>query len=222
MSCSVRWRRSKRSPSTTRSGKPSCRSFPRRRPPRTSPSATSIHGSCGRPRARRSPAIRLGSMRPRCSATSEWRSSPTTSPIPRRSAAASSACSRTTAARSCRRSGRQSTPPTTRLICRKSNQNVDAIFLGSAGSNSLRFLRQRAEYGLKIPIVGAQTVSDEAILRNMGDEAPRRHHHPLVLRDDRHARQQEIRRRLRQGERLRAGHIQPPADTAAGSSSSRD
>jgi len=50
-------------------------------------------------------------------------------------------------------------------------QDVDGIFLGSAGSNSLRFLRQRAEYGLKIPIVGAQTVSDEAILRNMGDEA---------------------------------------------------
>ena len=87
------------------------------------------------------------------------------------------------------------------------NPKIDAIFLGSAGSNSLRFLRQRAEYGLKVPIVGAQTVSDEAILRNMGDEALERHHHPLVLRDDRHARQQEVRRRLRQGERLRAGHV---------------
>ena len=51
------------------------------------------------------------------------------------------------------------------------NPKIDAIFLGSAGSNSLRFLRQRVEYGLKVPIVGAQTVSDEAILRNMGDEA---------------------------------------------------
>ena len=50
-------------------------------------------------------------------------------------------------------------------------QNVDAIFLGSAGSNSLRFLRQREEYGLKTPIIGPQTVTDEAILRNMGDEA---------------------------------------------------
>jgi branched-chain amino acid transport system substrate-binding protein len=50
-------------------------------------------------------------------------------------------------------------------------QDVDAIFLGSAGSNSLRFLRQREEYGMKIPILGTQTVTDEAILRNMGDEA---------------------------------------------------
>lgn len=49
--------------------------------------------------------------------------------------------------------------------------NVDAIFLGSAGSNSLRFLRQRVEYGMTVPVLGPQTVTDEAILRNMGDEA---------------------------------------------------
>ena len=50
-------------------------------------------------------------------------------------------------------------------------KDIDGIFLGSAGSNSLRFLRQQVEFGLKIPVVGAQTVTDEAILRNMGDEA---------------------------------------------------
>ena len=50
-------------------------------------------------------------------------------------------------------------------------KDVDGIFLGSAGSNSLRFLRQQVEFGLKIPVLGAQTVTDEAILRNMGDEA---------------------------------------------------
>lgn len=52
-------------------------------------------------------------------------------------------------------------------------QNVDAIFLGFAGSNGFRFLRQFNEYGLrgKIQVVGGMTALDEAVLRNMGDEA---------------------------------------------------
>jgi branched-chain amino acid transport system substrate-binding protein len=51
--------------------------------------------------------------------------------------------------------------------------NVDAIFLGFAGSNGFRFLRQFNEYGLrgKINVVGGMTALDEAVLRNMGDEA---------------------------------------------------
>ncbi|HUL91564.1 MAG TPA: ABC transporter substrate-binding protein [Burkholderiales bacterium] len=51
--------------------------------------------------------------------------------------------------------------------------NVDGIFLGFAGSNGFRFFRQFNEYGLrgKIPVVGGMTAFDEAVLRNMGDEA---------------------------------------------------
>src|SRR5437773_4318877 len=51
--------------------------------------------------------------------------------------------------------------------------NVDGIFLGFAGSNGFRFFRQFNEYGLrgKVAPVGGMTALDEAVLRNMGDEA---------------------------------------------------
>ena len=51
--------------------------------------------------------------------------------------------------------------------------NVDGLFIGFAGSNGFRFLRQFNEYGLrgKINVVGGMTALDEAVLRNMGDEA---------------------------------------------------
>jgi branched-chain amino acid transport system substrate-binding protein len=51
--------------------------------------------------------------------------------------------------------------------------NVDAIFLGFAGSNGFRYLRQMNEYGLlkKVTPIGGMTALDEAVLRNMGDEA---------------------------------------------------
>ncbi|HEY6862628.1 MAG TPA: ABC transporter substrate-binding protein [Burkholderiales bacterium] len=53
------------------------------------------------------------------------------------------------------------------------NQKADAIYLGFAGSNGFRYLRQFNEYGLngKIKVVGGMTALDEAVLRNMGDEA---------------------------------------------------
>ena len=53
------------------------------------------------------------------------------------------------------------------------NQKVDGIFLGFAGSNGFRYLRQFNEYGLrgKVTPVGGMTALDEAVLRNMGDEA---------------------------------------------------
>ena len=52
-------------------------------------------------------------------------------------------------------------------------KSADAIFLGFAGSNGFRFVRQMNEYGLrnKIIPVGGMTALDEAVLRNMGDEA---------------------------------------------------
>lgn len=51
--------------------------------------------------------------------------------------------------------------------------NIDGIFLGFAGSNGFRWYRQFNEYGLKgkIKVVGGMTALDEAVLRNMGDEA---------------------------------------------------
>jgi branched-chain amino acid transport system substrate-binding protein len=51
--------------------------------------------------------------------------------------------------------------------------NIDGIFLGFAGSNGFRYFRQFNEYGLKgkVNIVGGMTAFDEAVLRNMGDEA---------------------------------------------------
>ena len=51
--------------------------------------------------------------------------------------------------------------------------NADAIYLGFAGSNGFRYLRQFNEYGLmkKVTPVGGMTALDEAVLRNMGNEA---------------------------------------------------
>jgi branched-chain amino acid transport system substrate-binding protein len=53
------------------------------------------------------------------------------------------------------------------------NQKIDCIFLGFAGSNGFRWLRQFNEYGLKgkTNVVGGMTALDEGVLRNMGDEA---------------------------------------------------
>jgi branched-chain amino acid transport system substrate-binding protein len=51
--------------------------------------------------------------------------------------------------------------------------DVDAIYMGFAGSNPLRFLKQFNEAGLKgkIPLLGNTTSTDEGILKVMGDEA---------------------------------------------------
>jgi branched-chain amino acid transport system substrate-binding protein len=52
-------------------------------------------------------------------------------------------------------------------------KSADAIFLGLAGSNGFRFLRQFVDYGEKdkMQVIGGMTALDEAVLRNMGDEA---------------------------------------------------
>jgi branched-chain amino acid transport system substrate-binding protein len=49
--------------------------------------------------------------------------------------------------------------------------DVDAIFIGFAGSNGLKFLRQYKEYGGKTPLLGGMTAIDESLLKQMGDEA---------------------------------------------------
>jgi branched-chain amino acid transport system substrate-binding protein len=48
---------------------------------------------------------------------------------------------------------------------------VDAIYAGFAGANGLRFLKQLREYGIKTPVLGSGTTTDEGILKQMGDEA---------------------------------------------------
>ena len=49
--------------------------------------------------------------------------------------------------------------------------NVDGVYAGFAGSNPLRFLRAYHEYGMKPIVMGNPTLTDEGILKNMGDEA---------------------------------------------------
>jgi branched-chain amino acid transport system substrate-binding protein len=51
--------------------------------------------------------------------------------------------------------------------------DVDAIYMGFAGSNPLRFLKQFKQFGLKgkIAVLGNTTSTDEGILKVMGDEA---------------------------------------------------
>ena len=49
--------------------------------------------------------------------------------------------------------------------------DVDGVYAGFAGSNPLRFLRAYREYGLKTVVMGNPTLTDEGILKNMGDEA---------------------------------------------------
>jgi branched-chain amino acid transport system substrate-binding protein len=52
-------------------------------------------------------------------------------------------------------------------------RDVDAIYMGFAGSNPLRFLKQFDEAGLKgkIAVLGNTTSTDEGILKMMGEEA---------------------------------------------------
>lgn len=59
------------------------------------------------------------------------------------------------------------------LYIAKIPQDIDAVFIGFAGGNGLKFLKQFAEYGLqgKIPVLATMTAVDEAVLKNMGDEA---------------------------------------------------
>src|SRR5436853_5185602 len=51
--------------------------------------------------------------------------------------------------------------------------NIDAIFLGFAGSNGFRWYKQFNEYGLKGKVnpIGGMTAHDEAVFGNLGDEA---------------------------------------------------
>jgi branched-chain amino acid transport system substrate-binding protein len=47
--------------------------------------------------------------------------------------------------------------------------DLDAVFTAHAGSNGLKFVRQLAEYGRKIPILGGFTPIDESLLQQIGE-----------------------------------------------------
>jgi branched-chain amino acid transport system substrate-binding protein len=49
--------------------------------------------------------------------------------------------------------------------------NVDAVIVGFAGSNPVKFLKQYADQGMKYPLLGGQTVGDDALMKVYGDEA---------------------------------------------------
>ncbi len=50
-------------------------------------------------------------------------------------------------------------------------RDIDVIFIGFAGSNGLKFVRQYKEYGGATPLIGGMTAIDELLLKQMGDEA---------------------------------------------------
>ena len=86
-------------------------------------------------------------------------------------------------------------------------KGADAIFLGTAGSNGFRFLRQFIEYGLKdkMAVIGGMTALDESVLRNMGDEALGISDHQLVFRRTRQSAQQGLRPGVPQTVQIRSG-----------------
>ena len=48
---------------------------------------------------------------------------------------------------------------------------VDAVVQGFAGSNPLKFMKQYADAGLKLPVLGGGTAGDDALLKSFGGEA---------------------------------------------------
>jgi len=49
--------------------------------------------------------------------------------------------------------------------------DCDGVCQGFAGSNPLRFMKQYANFGLRLPVMGGETAGDDALLRSFGDEA---------------------------------------------------
>jgi branched-chain amino acid transport system substrate-binding protein len=50
-------------------------------------------------------------------------------------------------------------------------QDVDGVVQGFAGSNPLKFMKQYADAGLKLPVCGGETAGDDALLPHFGPEA---------------------------------------------------
>jgi len=50
-------------------------------------------------------------------------------------------------------------------------QDCDGVCQGFAGSAPLKFMKQYADFGLKLPVCGGETAGDDALLPHFGDEA---------------------------------------------------
>ncbi len=50
-------------------------------------------------------------------------------------------------------------------------QDLDGIFIGFAGSNGFKFVKQYREYGRQNPLLGGMTAIDESLLQQMGEDA---------------------------------------------------
>ena len=159
-------------------------------PPTISPSASPPSGSCARAGRRASPCIPFGEWVVKNTQVQQdrRRSAWTTRSAGRRSAA-SSRRSRRTAGRSCRRSGRRSTPTTSRRSCRRSSATPTPCSRCSWAGSALQFMKQYQEAGLKgkLPLLGGGTTTDESVLPQMGDEAIGGDHRAALLRGPRHA-----------------------------------
>ena len=75
------------------------------------------------------------------------------------------------AAGSCRSCGRRSRRPTNGVYIALIKANGDAIYAGFGPTNGQRFLKQYKEFGLKLPVLGMVTTTEESSLKSMGDEA---------------------------------------------------
>ena len=101
------------------------------------------------------------------------RSSRKTSPTATRAPAASNSASKAPAARSCRSCGRRSTRRNMASIWRRSSRTSTRSTPALPARNPLRFLKPFAEFGLKgkMAVLGNTTMTDEGILKVMGEEA---------------------------------------------------
>jgi branched-chain amino acid transport system substrate-binding protein len=48
--------------------------------------------------------------------------------------------------------------------------DADAVVAGFAGSNPVKFMKQYADQGIKMPVLGGQAMGDDALLKSFGDE----------------------------------------------------
>lgn len=65
------------------------------------------------------------------------------------------------------------TPDFSSYLAQIQNLNPDVVFVEETGADSVRFVKQWDEFGLrnKIALLGNETLTDQSLLRNMGSEA---------------------------------------------------
>lgn len=63
------------------------------------------------------------------------------------------------------------TPDYTPYLAQIDPKDADCVIEVYAGTNPVKFTRQYADQGLKLPFLGGSTAADDSIMRNYGDEA---------------------------------------------------